>query len=517
MSNSAIHCLIEPARNVPSNVAIKYEERTISYSSLFQAAQAVRAALNRVCDRDIQHVGIFLEKCPEAIASIYGVLLSGRTYVPLDIKSPTSRIAYILKDCGIRTLITSPAQHEKLVSTIGEYDGTFNIIVLRDKDAPRSAPAETSCVLNPWVRHSDSAPKDLGHKAPHPNIAAILYTSGSTGMPKGVELRHDAIHVFIGWAHRYFGYKSEDKCISHAPLHFDLSLLDIFASHSACATCVLVPDRSSGNPQALNKLVADEEISIWQSVPSALALMNKYGNIAHYDLRCVRHVCFAGETLSTAVLKQLGQHFTQAVFHNIYGATETNDTFIFSLADIATIEENEPLPIGAPLPYVEYRIVDNEGRSGPDVAKGELLVRTPTMMRGYKNNVRMTEKDFFQTKDIVRRRADGNMVFCGRVDDIVKTNGYRVNLSEVQNALQAHDEIVEVAVIPVNDDDIGKRIVAVICIKPDSQAVSIDLRNHCATHLPRYAIPHAFDISRTRLPKTSSGKIDKRSLIASRS
>jgi acyl-coenzyme A synthetase/AMP-(fatty) acid ligase len=227
-------------------------------------------------------------------------------------------------------------------------------------------------------------------------------------------------------------------------------------------------------------------------------------------------VAFAGESLNTCVLKQMAQHFKRADFHNIYGATETNDTFVFSLKDVQNFKDDEPLPIGVPLPYVEYLIIDNKGNYGTEVSEGELLVRTPTIMRGYKNNERMTDKDFYHTKDIVRRLENGNLLFCGRTDDIIKTNGYRVNLIEIQTVLQTYDDIVEAAVIPELDEEIGYRIVAIICIKMDSQTCSIDLRNHCAKHLPRYAIPHVFDIGRTRLPKTPSGKIDKRSLIATR-
>jgi acyl-coenzyme A synthetase/AMP-(fatty) acid ligase len=392
-------------------------------------------------------------------------------------------------------------------------------LIIIDCEASEPDPCAQRVVLNPWENvDSIHPPSDVSAHPQSRDLAAVLYTSGSTGPPKGVEITHSAILTFIEWGKDYFGYTKDDRCISHAPLHFDLSLLDVFVSHAAGATCVLVPDRISGNPMALSRLVADEKITIWQSVPSILALMIKYGDMGEVDLGSVRHVCFAGETLRVSMFRELATHFYNAAMHNIYGATETNDSFIFSVDNLDMIkgmDGGSDLPIGRPLPYVEYRIVSSEGAVA-DAMAGELYVRSPTMMHGYRNQQPIEQGSFYRTKDLVKVRNDGSVQFCGRTDDIIKSSGYRVNLLEVENTLQAHADIVEVAVVAERDDDLIYRIVAVICVKQGVDLVSIDLRNFCAEVLPRYAIPHVFEIGKERLPKTPSGKIDKRSIIDSR-
>jgi len=285
----------------------------------------------------------------------------------------------------------------------------------------------------------------------------------------------------------------------------------------------LVPDNMTGNPKFLTQYIAQQEITVWQSVPSVLVLLLKYGDIAKYKYPSLRHILFAGERVSGTLLENLSVHFNNAAFHNIYGATETNDTFIYSIP-VGIQAFPDPLPIGKALPYVEFLIVDHHNNPVTDFEEGELLVRTPTTMRGYRNAsansfITLTSantrepRDYYVTKDIVRMTSEGNLLFCGRKDDIIKTSGNRVNLLEIENLLQTHPAINDVAVIPVVDDEIGNKIVAIFTVAPNDHVSVIDLKVFCANNLPKYAIPHIFELSNTPLPKTSSGKTNKQTLI----
>ena len=532
--NKLVHTwMLDSAQQFPANEAIRINDRVTTFKELNTTSQRIAAHLSSIVVIDEQCIGLYMGKCPEAIMAIYGVLQANAVYVPLDTKNPAARVQYIVDQCKISTLITTPDFLDQLRSVLADTPLSFNIVVLSDKDwnAPvdqfRYIPVNLDSAAEDNTTPNEIAAalreKTATGNLPADNLATTLFTSGSTGIPKGAMISHTSISIFVQWVIGYFQLTHKDRCISHAPLHFDLSLLDIFAAHAAGACVVLVPDNMSGNPKFLTQYIARQHITVWQSVPSVLVLLLKYGDIAKHQYPSLRHILFAGERVSGSLLENLSVHFANAAFHNIYGATETNDTFVFSIP-AGNQAFPDPLPIGKALPYVEFLIVDQHNNPVADFEEGELLVRTPTTMRGYKNTAvnsfiaitsrdSGTSKDYYVTKDIVRVTHDGNLLFCGRKDDIIKTSGNRVNLLEIENLLQTHPAISDVAVIPVADDEIGNKIVAIFTPAPDKQVSVIDLKVFCANNLPKYAIPHIFECSNTPLPKTSSGKTNKQALI----
>ena len=535
--NRLVHSwMLESAEHFPAAEAIRINNNVISYRELQQVVTLVATHIKPVIIEAEQSIGLFMGKCPEAIISIYGISCAGAVYVPLDIKNPVSRIQYIIEQCKISTLITTPEHLDQLRSIISDTAHSFNIIVLTDSDwkspsdqfryIPINLQASVAAVTEPPIP-SPVFPAFQLSTIDSSSLLTTLFTSGSTGVPKGAMISHASVNIFINWVVAYFQLTNTDRCISHAPLHFDLSLLDIFATHAAGACVVLVPDNMTGNPKFLTQYLAIQKITVWQSVPSVLVLLLKYGDINKNNYPALRHVLFAGERVSGSLLEKLSIHFGNAAFHNIYGATETNDTFAFSIA-AGTSAFPDPLPIGKALPYVDFMIVDGDNNPVSDNEEGELLVKTPTSMRGYRNSTAASfvnipvrnspdeSQQYYVTRDIVRMDIDGNLLFCGRKDDIIKTNGYRVNLLEIENLLQTHSSIADVAVIAIHDDEIGNKIVAVFTTASASKPSVIDLKVFCAASLPKYAIPHIFEFSSTPLPKTSSGKTNKQTLIKSR-
>ena len=510
----------------PEKIAVETDKDKLSYGELEMGSSVIASHLSSL-NLDKGHcIGLFMDKRIESILAIYGILQAAGVYVPLDIKNPATRLNYIVEQSSITTFITTPDNVEKLTSVLPGDADNYNIIVLCDDNWLPPSGKFSFTLLNP-TQQKIRTTQFYNEQIDPEDLATILYTSGSTGTPKGVMISHACISCFIDWVINYFGFNENDRCISHAPLHFDLSLLDIFASHSAGSTIVLVPDSMSGNPRYLTKFIADKKITVWQSVPSVLILLLKYGGIEKYQYPELRHVLFAGEKMGVENLKGISQHFNCADFHNIYGSTETNDTFIYSIPSSIDVYP-DPLPIGRPLPYVDYRIVDANNNQVSDNQEGHLLVKTPTMMRGYKGDSGNNElslvdsnslhdlKGFYPTKDIVRQSASGELIFCGRTDDIVKSNGYRINILEIEGVLQQHQDISDVAVIAIADDEIGNRIIAITTTPVNQKLTPIDLKQYCAQHLAKYAVPHVFEIVTTPLPKTSSGKVNKKAIIKSR-
>ncbi len=505
--------------------AVRMNDQRLSYADLYRGAAGLTSYLSRLEIEAQACVGVFMQKSPMAIVAIYGILGAGAAYVPLDVQNPAARIQHMLKDCRITTIITTPDLLDRIETLADGLGIPIHIVLLADGKKKRSS--QTRCLncalIDPFKMDGRDASSPSAQIPSPEHLATVLYTSGSSGTPKGVMINHAAIDTFTRWAVQCFDLRDSDRFASHAPLHFDLSLFDLFAAHRVGANTVLIPTGLAGNPKAVARQIHQQKITVWQSVPSILTMIAKYGDLKSQGNAHLRHVLFAGERMPVETLKTLAKVFTRAAFHNIYGATETNDTFIYSIpCGKGTFPD--PLPIGIPLPYVDYRILDSRLQDVEPGSEGELFVRAPTMMQGYRNredqgmleltqnNVPSERQPYYRTHDIVSMLPDGMLHFCGRNDDIVKTNGYRVNLLEVESCLQSHDRLYEAAVIALQDPEKGHKIVAVVVPRNGSGISMIDLKLYCARHLAKYAIPHIFDIHQSLLPKTSSGKIDKKQL-----
>lgn len=528
--NTLCDYLTTAAREYPDQAAVRYKDQSVSYTDLDRMSGTLAARLIQAGVRPGERVGIWLNKSIAAVVSIYATLKAGAAYVPLDPIAPMKRTMYMLSDCHVRCLITT---QERLALLDDSFLQALRpaLLVLADRTTIRSPLAGIPMLGWPEalsaVPHFDSDP---AHAIGPDQLAYILYTSGSTGSPKGVMLSHRNGRVFVDWARQRFRLAANDRLSSHAPFHFDLSILDIFGAASAGATLVLVPENQQSLGVALVRLVVEEGISVWYSVPSALIRLLEARNSMLLAASRLRVVLFAGEVFPLKHLRRLRAAVPGAELYNLYGPTETNVcTFYQVTDDDVAPARTQPVPIGQDCDYATTFTVDDSGMplDLTGSAEGELCVGGDSVMHGYWGDPIKTAQRLipcpesltsgeyaYRTGDIVRRDEGGNYLFVGRRDHMVKSRGYRIELGEIEAALHSHEGVHEAAVIAIPDTEIGAQLEGYIVPRHGVELVESDLRQHCSHMLPRYMLPERFHVVQA-FPRTSTGKIDRQALIAS--
>ncbi len=524
------HLLTLSAVRDGAATAVEDGDRSLTYAELERLSNHLAASLRASGVRKGDRVGIFLKKSLEAVVSVYGIMKAGACYVPLDPNSPTPRIAYIVRDCRMKGLITDGARLERLQAVSGGLPD-LRVAVVADADVstePTGEGAQRSSTLS-WgdATGSGSLQPDVG--LTECDLAFILYTSGSTGDPKGVKLSHRAALTFVEWASAAVGLTAEDRLSQHAPLHFDLSTFDIYGAAAAGATLVLVPQGLGAFPRSVADFIERKRISVWYSVPSVLTSLVTDGGLERHGYDALRVVIFAGEVFPTKYLRLLMLAIPGAEYHNWYGPTETNVCTAYHV-DEPPAEGAGPIPIGRACQNTEVFSVSDDGGLAGVGETGELLVHGPSVMDGYWGLPERTDdalvphpfrpesgRPAYRTGDLVRLAEDGNYHFVGRRDNMVKVRGYRVELGEVEAALYAHGDVASAAVLAVPDaDGTDREIAAVVVVREGASIEAAELIRHCAGRLPKYMVP-SFVRFEADLPKTSTGKVDRKRLATMRS
>ena len=507
-------CLRHWAAKRPEAPAVEFQGEAITYGELDRRSSALARTLidGGVVPGD--RVALWLHKSIESVIAVHGVLKAGAAYVPIDPSAPFKRAGHIIAHCEVACVIAQDDRVEWLRKNSSRRIVSVGL-------------AADASVIG-WEEALAAVPaKDA--RGPLPDLhgpAFILHTSGSKGVPKGVVLSHGNARAFVEWAVAEFGLGPSDRVSSHAPLHFDLSVLDLFATCMAGGCMVLVPESQVGLGGALNRFVVERRITVWYSVPGALTRMLAAKNSGLLAGSRLRVVLFAGETFPIARLRQLHSLIADADFYNLYGPTETNVCVFHRVrgSDV-TEERRHPVPIGRACPYAATFIVDAAGRpvAHEPAASGELCVAGDSVMLGYwrdddetaAKTVRIPRDgaeplDAYRTGDLVRLDDELNYVFCGREDDMVKVRGHRVEIGEIEAVLSAAGNVREAACVAV-DDGTGERVIEAYLV-PEAPPLDVSaVRRHCLTEIPRYMVPERFHV-RTAFPVTGTGKIDRKRL-----
>jgi amino acid adenylation domain-containing protein len=511
----------DAAAAAPENEAVRCAGRSLSYAQLDSASNGIAAELVGAGVRPGDRVGIHLPKCVEMVAAVYGILKAGAAYVPLDPHAPTARVATVANDCTIAALVTTTERAAALLPALVGIELRL-VIRVDDPEAPTTQAAASSQSRPPTVTFSsataDPTVADPRIPALDTDLAYILYTSGSTGVPKGVMLSHRNAITFVEWCAETIGVGPNDRLSNHAPLHFDLSVFDLFLSALGRAAVVLVPDEQAFFGAALVRFIREERITTWYSVPSALMMITKAltGPGALPDLR---NVVFAGEVFPTKHLRDLRKLLPDVELWNLYGPTETNVCLYFHVDEIP--DDDRTIPIGRPCGKADVFALRTDGTAAGVGEEGELYVGGPLVMKGYWGrpdadaevlspapDAARTDDRVYRTGDLVRLRPDGGYDFLGRRDHQIKSRGYRIELGDIETALNSHPSIVHGVALAVDHEEWGTAVVACVVPRDGVTLREKDVRRHVASRLPRYMVPTKVEVV-AAFPRTSTGKVDR--------
>lgn len=502
------HLLDESFAEHPNAVCVRQENMSLRYAELQTLIARFETFLIQSNLKKGDLIGILSRARPETFALMIAALRLGIVYVPLNIHAPVAWIGNISRKSGIKNLFLDPGLAGKGLA-LQEF-GIEKITFLGENDA---ATAQS------FARVLDCSPNEsAGPDILADDLAYVLYTSGSTGDPKGILITHRNAVTFITWMGKEFKISSEDKILNRAPLQFDLSVFDIFTTFSKGACLVLAPLRDKDpSPYDVVSLMIQEKISVVYTVPSAYIAWLSKGELAR-GIPSLRYLLYAGEPFPTPYLRKVMQCLPGTIVSNIYGPTETNIVTYYHV--FAPPETDDPTPIGKPVHDTEAYIVDENLRPVPNGEIGEILIRGGTVFAGYLNNAELTRERLVQspfhkyptlccrTGDYGRWLPDGNIAYHGRKDHMVKTRGYRVELNEIEQAISSFKHVDEVAVVPKAHDRLGATLHAFIGSKNENSLEWADLKSYLEEKIPSYMVPWDMKVFR-ELPKTATGKIDR--------
>ncbi len=488
----------EHAERQPDAPALLWDGEPISYGELRGMAESALGELEGLPED--RPVGLRAKKSPEAIALILACLRTGRPFLLPSIELASDTLAKLFAQAGA----------SQVISPYG----------------PRSQSATSLRALVDETRADDSEVSEWPPAGGADDVTFMLTTSGSTGLPKIVPLRGAGIDAFTDWAGEAFEIRPGTVVANYAPLNFDLTLLDIWATlkHGGCVA--LVDQDRATQGAYLADLVNDHQVNVLQAVPMLYRLLIDVHREDGRTFESVKHVISTGDKIPASSLAELPTLFPNARFYNVYGCTETNDSLMHEFRGLAEGEVPSNVPVGQPLPGVIARVQTEDGKALEATGTGELMVWTPFQTRGYLraslNEGKFVslsdgsdgERTYMRTGDIVRRHDDGTLTLEGRADFYVKVRGVRVSTQVVEQAIQEHPAVVEVAVIAVPDEMAGARLHAVVRREADQKLNSLMLRQHCATRLARTEMPSTIEIVTDPLPKTSTGKVDRKTISA---
>lgn len=483
------------ATTTPNAEAISMLGITTSYQQLDKMADQLAIQLLLAGVEIGDRIIIASKKSAQSIAAIHAVVRIGAIYVPLDLAAPKARIDKIIASTQPVCIMTDQARFE----LFEDHAAQARLIDIAEPNASQT-PISDALTARRKERSREAR-------------AYILMTSGSTGTPKGIVHTHKSGLAYAAMAAQLCALSPIDRVSHHTPLHFDMSIFDIFSTLIAGATIVIMPEMHVKFPASLSKLTQDEAISVLYAVPFALIQMVERGALEQRDFSRLRLVMFAGEKMPPASLYAFAQHAPNAQFYNAYGPTETNHCTTMALTH-RDIDGVSPLPIGHPSHGVSAHIDWHDDEE----TEGELLIASDQVMQGYWNDPQQDQHCFtdmfdaatqstmryYRTDDIVTRRADGALMLVGRKDRQIKLRGFRIELDEVELTLANCPGISEAVVMAASDE------LTAFITGPTALDVT-KIQAQAAEILPPYAVPSKIHWLDDML-RTSTGKIDRKGL-----
>jgi amino acid adenylation domain-containing protein len=504
------------ARHPDRPAVVDASGHQVTYAELNRQADGLAAFLNARGVAGGDRVGVVLPKGIPAVVSLFGIMKAGAAYVPVDFTAPVERSGRILSDCETRALIVD-SRVLRVIPPGRQRDTPLSAIVVVG-DLATSVNLDEQLTPFEQAVHGGAMPSRAGQDVT--DLAYILYTSGSTGMPKGVMITHRNVRSFVDWCTIVFNPTPDDRFSSHAPFHFDPSVFDLYVAMKHGASVHLIGENLGKKPEETARFIAERRLTVWCSTASALALLVQFGNLEAHDASSLRLVLSGGEVFPVKHLRKLRERWSTATCYNVYGPTETCVFCTLSRIPRFIPEDRvAPYPIGFPGAHCQALVLDAEGRDMGPGQEGLLHISGSPVFAGYWNRPAETSAAFlergavrwYNTGDVVRVDPVEGFIYVGRHDGMVKRRGFRIELGEIERALYLHPQVREAAAVSVSDGDASAKIVAFLVCHDSGRPSIVELKQFCAEKLPVYMSPDRF-VFQDRLPRTSTDKVDYKTL-----
>ena len=496
MIKNILDCFENSCRLFPDKIAFSDENKSVTYSEALFISKAIGTFIagKKVSNRAVI---VAVDKSVDALLSYLGVVYSGNFYVPVDVKSPDERILKIMEVVSPCLVISSAKEYDRAQ----KWDSICEVVCYDD--------------IDPGVIDDDLL-SELRCRSIDTDPVYALFTSGSTGIPKGVVCCHRSVLSYSEWLIDTFGFNESTIFGNQTPFYFSMSVLDIYASIRAGAELNVIPKSLFSFPLSLVEHLNKKKIDTIYWVPTALCSLTNKGFLDRVELPYLKKVLFAGELMPMKHLNIWRKNLPDALFANLFGPTEITDIGIYYIVD-REFDDNETLPIGKACENVGVLVLDEDNKPIYDDRVGELCIRGSFLALGYYNNEQKTSESFIQNPlnnsypDIIYRTGDlvsinerNEYVFHGRKDHQIKHTGHRIELGEIETAVSAIEGVMINACIHRERDD---KLLLYYTGETDEDTI----RKKLVMLLPSYMIPNEYH-KLSQMPLNMNGKIDRKKL-----
>ena len=500
--------LRDSARRHGDKTAVIAGPVRLTYREIDAASDRLAAALRASGVERHDRVVVFMDNCWEAVVAIYAVMKAGAVVSPVNPSTKADKLAYILNNSGATAIVTL-ARLAKTADRAIEQAPAVTLKIAAGDGAEAAG----------YIAFEDILSAQDDFELPFAGIvidlAMLVYTSGSTGFPKGVMMTHQNVAAAAGSITTYLENTADDIILNVLPISFDYGLYQILMAFRVGATLVL--EKSFAFPQAVLNRMIEEKVTGFPIVPTMAALILRMKSLEPGSFPHLRYISSTGAAFAPAVIDSIRKLFPDARVYSMYGLTECKRCTWLPPSEL----DSRAGSVGIAIPGTEAYVVDDEGRRVSAGTVGELVIRGPHVMRGYWQDEEATAKALktglypwekvLHTGDLFYADRDGYLYFVGRKDDIIKTRGEKVSPKEVENVLYDHPGISEAVVLATPDTVLGSAIKAIVVVSPGADLTDKDVLRHCSRHLEDFMVPKQVEF-RDSLPKTDSGKISRRLL-----
>jgi len=497
MQTNVTYWLDETAKKYPDKTAFTDSNKSISFKTMRDNAIKLGSVL---ADKGLfkEPVAVFMHKGVDVLTSFMGIAYSVNFYSPIDVDMPLSRVNKILEVLEPKVVITTT----ELKAVFDEYNYDGEYILFDELEKENLSDTDVINVDNARARGVDT------------DLLYVLFTSGSTGVPKGVTINHRAVIDYIDWVVNTFNFTQADSFGNQAPFYFDNSILDIYSTIRTGATCHIIPKELFSQPVLLLGFLKEKDINTIFWVPSALIVVSKLHAFKNVDLsNTLKRVLFCGEVMPNKQLNAWRRALPDVQYANLYGPTEITDACTYYIVD-REFQDDEPLPIGVAMANTDIMVLNEHDELVKEGETGELCVRGTSLSMGYYKNPDKTREAFVQnplnkavpeiiyrTGDLVKYNEYGEIIYLARKDFQIKHMGHRIELGEIETAVSAIEEITLCCCLY---DEKRQKIVLFM----DADMTKEDIIGRIKAQVPEYMYPNRVEYI-DKMPINANGKIDR--------